>query len=89
MEWRPQVEKLLEIEPDAGLAEWTGISLRKALKWSRDGQYYSCSGLVETLLLELGFEASLPGPQYWVTESGISLAQAARQLEKIEQSSVG
>ncbi len=80
-EWREQVEKVLETEPSAGKAEWTGISLRKALKWKRDGSYYSASGLVEALLTELGFSASVPGPQYWVTPDGTTLADLAISIE--------
>lgn len=79
-EWRPPVEKLLEAEPDAGIAEWTGTSLRQALRWRRDGQLYSCSGLVELLLREHGFDASVPGPQYWVDPTGRSLAEIAIDL---------
>ncbi len=80
-EWREMVEKLIEDEPDAGVAHWTGLSMRRALRWKRDGQEYSASGLVETLLRELGFEASVPGPQYWVTEGGNTLADLAIELE--------
>ena len=81
VEWREQVEKLLEEDPDVGLAEWSGISLRKALRWKRDSRYYSASGLVETLLSELGFSSSVPGPQYWRTPEGVTLAELAISLE--------
>ena len=79
-EWRPSVEKLLETEPDAAVAEWTGTSLRQALRWRRDGQLYSCSGLVELILREQGFDASVPGPQYWVDSAGRTLGEMSIDL---------
>ena len=81
VEWREQVEKLLADDPSVGIAEWTGVSLRKALRWKRDGEYYSASGLVEAVLTELGFSASVPGPQYWVTPDGVTLADLAISIE--------
>jgi hypothetical protein len=82
LEWRPFVEKLISSEPDVEIAEWTGISLRQALRWRRDGHYYSCSGLVEAILREVGFDGvSIPGPQFWIDSSGRSLAERAREAE--------
>lgn len=64
---RAAVEALIAREPDAARAEWTGEGIRRALRWLRDGRSYSCSGLIWTMLQELGFEpGSLPGPDYWL-----------------------
>lgn len=84
-EQREQVEKLLSVEPDAGVALWTGKSLLRALKWKRDGEEYSASRLVEALLTELGMYAAVAGPQYWATREGTTLAALAMELEPSAQ----
>lgn len=85
-EWRPMVEKMIEAEPDVAVAEWTGLSLRQALRWRRDGELYSCSGLVESILMEIGVKASVPGLQYWIDPAtNMSLGTLSVQLEDAAQ----
>ena len=57
--------------PDVGLAEWTGLRLRKALRWRIDGKTYSASGLVKRILSQYVHDVdTLPGPRYWKLPDG-------------------
>jgi hypothetical protein len=51
--WRPPIDALVEEEPDTVYAEWTGDD-RRALNWRRDGETYSPTALVSTILAEVG-----------------------------------
>jgi hypothetical protein len=81
IEQREQVEKLLSVDADVGIAYWTGKSLLRALRWKRDGEEYSASRLVESVLTELGVYAPVAGPQYWVTSKGKTIADLAIEIE--------
>jgi hypothetical protein len=81
-EWRAGVEALLEAEPEAGIAEWTGLGLRNALRWRRNGKTYSCTGLVYELLAELGIRpTAVAGTDHWLAPTGESLYELALRLE--------
>jgi hypothetical protein len=59
--WRPLIDALVEEEPDTVYAEWTGDD-RRALNWRRDGETYSPTALVSTILAEVGITPStIPG----------------------------
>lgn len=79
---REKIEAAIQEDPRTGEAEWTGISLRQAIRWKRDGQVYSCSGLIEKLLTELGFPGtSVAGPEYWFIDSETSLFGKSLEIE--------
>ncbi len=72
----------LENDPPAGLAEWTGLGLRKALRWRKDNQLYSASLLVVKILQEYGARpGAVAGPRFWQTPDGPSLVEVADSLE--------
>lgn len=53
-------------DPDVGVAEWTGLSLSKAVRWRKDGKTYSATGLVLRILELHGHRTkSVAGPNYW------------------------
>jgi hypothetical protein len=79
---RPNVEALIADEPDTALAEWTGDPL-KPLRWRRDGEVYSPTGLVNAILAEIGASAkTIPGPDYWLLPSGNSMYEESKIAEK-------
>lgn len=79
---RTKVESVMASDHRVGEAEWTGISLRQALRWKRDDEVYSCSGLIESLLAELGFpEVSVAGPEYWMIDPEKSLFDRSVEIE--------
>lgn len=80
-EQRQGVEKLISIEPAVARAEWTAVSLTKALRWERDGAHYSATGIVVSILRELGFDTSAPGPGYWLIPDGRTLVDLADEIE--------
>ena len=81
-EQRTAVEGRLADDEGYCLAEWTGLGIRQALRWKHDGNLYSCSGLIWTVLMELGFEpGSVPGPDYWLTPDGRSFYEASCEIE--------
>ena len=47
---RAAVEQQIAASPDFGMAEWTGLGIREALRWKHDGKLYSCSGLIWKVL---------------------------------------
>jgi hypothetical protein len=64
-EERSILEPEVRSNPDVGLAEWTGLGLRKALRWPVDGKTYSASGLVKRILSQYVHDVdTLPGPRY-------------------------
>lgn len=64
-EERSILEPEVRSNPDVGLAEWTGMGLRKALRWPVDGKTYSASGLVKRILFQYVHDVdTLPGPRY-------------------------
>jgi len=76
----------LEQEPLVGLAEWTGLGLRKALRWRKDNELYSASLLVVKILQVYGARTedaprSAPGPRYWQLPDGRTLAEVAGSLD--------
>jgi RecB family endonuclease NucS len=76
------VQSLLEREPEAGHAVWTGDTSRAALRWGRDGETYSPTALVKKVLKEVGIHRrAVAGPRYWLLPDGESLADLAVELE--------
>ncbi len=76
----------LEEDPRVGRAEWTGLGLRKALRWRKDGGLYSASKLIVKILQEHGVRAesspgSAPGPRFWQVPDGRTLAEVADNLD--------
>jgi hypothetical protein len=41
----------IQNNPESRVAEWTGLGLRKALRWRADGKTYSATGLVKHILV--------------------------------------
>jgi len=79
---RAAIEARIAASPDYGVAEWTGLGIRQALRWKHDGQLYSCSGLIWKVLDDLGFNpGSVPGPDYWLAPSGRTLYYEAAAIE--------
>jgi hypothetical protein len=78
---RGVVEPEVQRDPDLGFAEWTGLSLNKALRWHEDGKTYSATGLVLEILERCGFDVrSAPGPRYWKASDGRTLVEVADSL---------
>lgn len=81
------VRPSLESDPVVGLAEWTGLGLRKALSWRKDGKLYSASKLVVRILQEHGARpeddpGSAPGPSFWQVPDDRTLVEVADDLDK-------
>lgn len=77
-EERAVTEPEVEANPDMGLAEWTGLGLRKALRWRADGKTYSATGLAKHILEVHGCEVhTLAGPRYWKVPDGRTLSYLA------------
>lgn len=83
---RDRVGKLLESDPPAGEAEWTGATANSALKWRKDGKTYSASlAIVKVLQLAgarpPGLGGSAHGPRHWeVVAEGRTLWELAESL---------
>jgi hypothetical protein len=74
---RPNLQK----DPLIGRAEWTGISLHKALRWHLNNEYYTATGLVKKILQEYGPRTKrVPEPQYWTVPDGRTLLEVADGL---------
>ncbi len=82
-EQRPTVEQLVAGDPRVGRATWTGLGSQKALRWERDGQLYSPTGIVVKILEEAGIQRRRwPGPDYWlVPGTGRSMYEESKLLE--------
>jgi hypothetical protein len=79
---QPKVVDLLAENPDAAVAEWTG-DVHKPLRWQRDGEVYSPTGLVNALLAEVGIAVkTIPGPDYWLLPSGRSMYEESKLVEQ-------
>lgn len=77
------IEPKVQSNPEVGLAEWTVMGLRKALRWRVDGKTYSASGLVKhILLLYVHNVDTLPGPRYWKLPDGQTLSDLASTLDE-------
>ena len=80
-EERAVIEPAVHGNPNAGLAEWTGLGLRKAIRWRADGKTYSATGLVKHILtLNRCIVHPLPGPRYWKIPDGRTLSYLASML---------
>jgi len=78
----PVVQAAIGKDPPIGVAEWTGLGIRNALRWRHDGKLYSCTGLIETLREQLGLKrTAIPGPDYWLVPSGRTFYQESLSLE--------
>lgn len=80
------VRPALENDPLVGLAEWTGLGLRKALRWRKDNQLYSASLLVVKILQEYGARSednpgAVAGPRFWQTPDGRTLVEVADSID--------
>jgi hypothetical protein len=82
-EERAAIESGVQNRPEVKLAEWTGLGLRKALRWRVDGKYYSATGLIKHMLVLNGCDVHpLPGPRYWTVPDGRTLSQLASGLDE-------
>jgi hypothetical protein len=82
-EERAVLEPEIQNNPELGLAEWTGMGLRKALRWRMDGNTYSASGLVKHILsLYVHDVDTLAGPRYWKLPDGRTLSRLAGTIGK-------
>lgn len=77
----------LEKDLHIGLAEWTGLGLRKALRRRKDNELYSASKLIVKILQEHGARSvddpgSAPGPSFWQVPDGRTLVEVADDLDK-------
>lgn len=76
----------LQSDPLVGQAEWTGLGLRKALRWRKDNGLYSATGLLVKILQEHGARpkndpGSAPGPSFWQVPDGRTLVEVADSLD--------
>lgn len=79
---RPRLEK----DPLVGLAEWTGLGLRKALRWRKDNELYSASLLVVKILQVYGARSedapgAVAGPRFWQVPDGRTLVELADSID--------
>lgn len=82
---RSSLETAIAEDPRAGRSTWTGLGLRQAIRWERDGELYSCSGLIEKFLAELGFDRpAVPGPHCWLIDGNLSLYDRSLEVEPIQ-----
>lgn len=75
---KPLIEGLLRSTPDAGVASWTNENTNQALRWRLDGQCYSASGIVKSILRragarEEGEKISVHSSLYWRGEDGLTI----------------
>ena len=83
---REVIESELAHKPEVGVAEWTGLSLSKAVRWREDGKTYSATGLVLRILERYGQRTkSVAGPSYWTVPDGRPLWQVADALTTDEE----
>lgn len=80
----------LEDDPLVGLAEWTGLGLRKALRWRKDNGLYSASLLVVKILQVYGARpedapGAVAGPRFWQVPDGRTLVEVAGSLDGISE----
>jgi len=77
---------LLESDPSAGEAEWTGTTANSVLKWRKDGKPYSASLAIVKVLQLAGARpeaegGSAHGPRHWeVVGDGRTLWELAESL---------
>jgi hypothetical protein len=76
----------LQHNPLLGQAEWTGLGLRKALRWRRDNDLYSATKLLVKILQEVGARpeddpGTAPGPSFWQVPDGRTLVEVADSLD--------
>lgn len=87
---RAAIEVQMASSPDYGVAEWTGLGIKQALRWKHDGELYSCSGLIWKMLDDLGFNpGSIPGPDYWLAPSGRALYYESIAIEDEQRNGAG
>ena len=80
-ELQPRIKELLEQDPAARTAEWTG-NPQKALKWRSNDELYSPTGLVSAILARVGVElTTIPGPDYWLLPTGRSMYEESKLIE--------
>ena len=76
----------LEDDSLVGLAEWTGLGLRKALRWRKDNGLYSASLLVVKILQVAGARSeetpgAVAGPRFWQVPDGRTLVEVADSID--------
>ena len=82
-EERARIEPEVQNNPEVGVAEWTGLGLRKAIRWRVDGKTYSATGLVKHILMLNALEVHpLPGPRYWKVPDGRTLSHLVSILDE-------
>jgi len=82
-EVRPKVEQLVADDARVGRATWTGLGSLKALRWERDGQLYSVTGIIVKILELVGIDQkAVAGPDYWIVpRTGRSMYEESKLLE--------
>lgn len=89
------VGALLESDPSAGEAEWTGTTANSVLKWRKDGKPYSASLAIVKILQLAGARpvdegGSAHGPRHWeVVDDGRTLWEIAEGLPDAAVPTVG
>jgi hypothetical protein len=83
-ELQPRIRQLIAEEPDVAVAEWAGSArARTALRWRSDGELYSPTGLVNTILARIGVDAAtIAGPDYWLLPTGRSMYEESKLIEE-------
>jgi hypothetical protein len=80
-EQRPAIQGKIAEDSRYSEVRWTGRGSRDSLEWQLDGETYSPSGLVWTMLNELGFNpGGIRGPLYWALPDGRSMNDEAEAL---------
>jgi len=78
---REAIEGGLTQDPAIGIADWTGLSLNKVVRWREDGKTYSATGLILRILERHGHNVkAAPGPIYWTVPDGRTLYEVANAL---------
>ncbi|HEX8743955.1 MAG TPA: hypothetical protein VF712_12550 [Thermoleophilaceae bacterium] len=89
-EQRAAVEAKIAEDPRYGKVKWTGRGSRHSLEWQLDGGTYSPSGLVWSMLDDLGFDpGGVRGPLYWNLPDGRSINDEAEALLAAEGQPAG
>ena len=78
---RAAVEAKIAQDERYAKVKWTGRGSRNSLEWQLDGDTYSPSGLVWSMLDGLGFDpGGVRGPLYWNLPDGRSINDEAEAL---------
>jgi hypothetical protein len=82
----PMAASRTEYERAALEGNVLGKQSEEALRWRRDGEVYSPTGLVAVILAEIGAEMrKIPGPDYWLLPTGRSMYEESKLIESQPQ----